>query len=360
MGRGEADDLPPDRSGRRGEAESLTASGSETGDLERPAPLEPLLGPLNPARLHRRFDELLGLDADDQSDKPEAPEVPESVFLEFTRPLGALKYENELNYLIVAPTGRVPASQFFEYEYVFADWRAVKLELEFVQGSLETLEPGYQRTLGVGRRHNWVHGFQVFPELFIQEKFVGGTAAYMFNWKPTEESAFSTSLWAGVNRTMIQGPDATRLRLSRLVTGRAAGLTGPDAAEAADRPSGVWRPLAVADVWYTLSPSVAVGVENDFFCSRRFGEYLILPHVNWQLTKHFFVQVGAGYYRFGTVNQAVFMAHVNLVNPSRRKPRRDSATDRESARDRAPEPAAVADPAPSRGVFGRWFGGRAR
>src|SRR5438128_1703624 len=79
----------------------------------------------------------------------------------------------------VPPTGRVPASQFLEYEYVFADWRAAKLELEFAQGALETLEPGYQRTWGVGLRHNWVHGFQVFPELFLQEKFVGGTAAYV-------------------------------------------------------------------------------------------------------------------------------------------------------------------------------------
>jgi len=164
-------DRPADRSGRRGEAESLTAAGSEAGDLKRPDPLGPLLDPLNPARLHRRFDERRGLDADDQSDKPEAPEIPEPVFLEFTRPLGTLKYENELNYLIVAPTGRVPASQFLEYEYVFADWRAAKFEMEFSQGKLETLEPGYQRTLGVGRRHNWVHGFQVFPELFIQEKF---------------------------------------------------------------------------------------------------------------------------------------------------------------------------------------------
>ena len=90
-------------------------------------------------------------------------------------------------------TGRVPASQFLEYEYVVADWRAVKLELEFAQGALETLEPGYQRTLGVGPKHNWVHGFPVFPEIFIHDKFVGGTSAYMFNWKPTEESPFSTS-----------------------------------------------------------------------------------------------------------------------------------------------------------------------
>jgi len=102
---------------------------------------------------------------------------------------------------------------------------------------------------------------------------------------------------------------------------------------------------------------VAVGLENDFYCSRRFGEYLILPHVNWQPTKHIFVQVGAGYQRFGTVDQAVFMAHVNLVNPSRRKPRRNFATERESARDRAPEAGGV-EPAPSRGFLGRWFGGR--
>jgi hypothetical protein len=348
----EAGDRSPDRPDRGGEAESLTAAGSEAGELDRPAPLGPLFRTLNPARLHRRFDELLGLDADDQSDKPEAPEVPEPVFLEFVRPLGALKYENELNYLIVAPTGRVPAGQFLEYEYVFSDWRAAKLELEFAQGSLETLEPGYQRTFGVGRRHNWVHGFQIFPEIFMQEKFVGGTATYMFNWKPTEESAFSTSLWAGANRMMIQGPDATRLRLARQLAGRAAGLSGPEAAEAADRPAGVWRPLAVADAWYTLSPSVAVGVENDFFCSRRFGEYLILPHVNWQPTVHIFVQVGVGYYRFGSVDQAVFMAHVNLVNPSHRRPRR------ESARDGTPGHSAGPGAAPFRGVFGRRFGGR--
>jgi len=328
----------------------LTAAGSEAGDLKRPDPLGPFLDPLDPGHLHRRIDEILGLDAGEQSNKPEAPEIPEPIFLEFTRPLGALKYEGELNYLIVA-NGRIPASQFLEYEYVFADWNAAKFELEFSQGKLETLEPGYQRTLGVGPRHNWIHGFQIFPEVFVQEKFVGGTAAYMFNWKPTEESPFSTSFWAGANRTLIQGPDAARLRLSRLMAGRASGLPEREAAALADRPAGVWRPLAVADFWYTLSPSVAVGVENDLFCSRQFGEYLILPHVNWQPTKHLFIQVGAGYYKYGSVDQAVFMTHINLVTPSPRKPRRNFESERESARDR--ERAADEKSAPSRGALTR-------
>lgn len=272
--------------------ESLTASGSEAGELRRPNLLGPVLSPINPARLHRRMDELLGLDDGDRSSRPEAPEIPEPVFFELVRPLGALKYESEVNYLYGAFTGGVPDLQVLELEYVFADWNAAKLELTYTDGNLETIEPGYQRTFGVGRRHNWVHGCQIFPEIFTQKPFVGGTAVYMFAWKPEERSAWSTMLMLGASRGLIEEPKALA-GPGQMLPGRPAARRVASGLGGSSEPlEDVWRPVVVADFWYTLSPSLAVGMEDDFFPSARFGEYLILPHVNWQPTAHVFSSSG--------------------------------------------------------------------
>jgi hypothetical protein len=270
--------------------------------------------------VQRRLDEALGLDAGEQSEKPRAPEIPVALFREVIRPLGALKYENQLNYFVGAFTGGAPTLQHLSSEYVFADWQAARFELAWSEGRLESLAAGYQRTLGVGPRHNWVHGFLVLTEVLVREDFVGGLAFYTFAWKPEEESPWALGLSAGANRALF----------------RTAGGEAPMGAEGLPRPgaegpargdeeerSSAWRPFFSANVWYTLSRSWTVGVENDVFPHHRFGEYLVLPNVTWRPTEHFFVQLGAGYYQLGSDSQATLMCRVNLLNPSPRKPREE-------------------------------------
>jgi hypothetical protein len=85
----------------------------------------------------------------------------------------------------------------------------------------------------------------------------------------------------------------------------------------------VWRPFVSGNLWYTFSPRVTVGLEAVAYPSSRFGEYLIQPNLTWRPAKHFFFQVGAGYYEVGGRGQASLMVRANLLNPSLRKPRED-------------------------------------
>jgi hypothetical protein len=322
--------------GESGGRDSSGPSAANSGAKDLPAPFGPFFEAINVAQLHRRLDEALGLDAGTQSPKPEAPEIPLALFIEVVRPLGGLKYENQTNYFIGSFTGHAPTLQTLSYEYVFADWNSIRLELTYPNGNLASLIPGYQHTLGVGPRGNWVHGVQLLPEIFLQRDFVGGRAFYIFGWKPEKDSPWSAALSLGADRASIEGTEAR------------AGLTarqrsGPGAAESEGFGS-VWRPLISANAFYAFGPSLAVGLENDLFPSSRLGEYLILPNLTWRPTQHFFVQVGAGYYQLGSEGQATFMCRANIINPSPRKPR--------------PNEAGEAGGGPSRRCLPRWCGGR--
>ena len=252
---------------------------------------------LNPARLHRRLDEVLGFDTSDQSEKPEAPRIPRALFREVNGPLGALKYQNQVNYFGAAFTGNAPDLQRLTGESAFADWNVARFELAYLNGELETLLLGYHRTLGVGRRHNWVHGALVLPEYFVKDGLVGGSALYTFAWKPEQFSPWSTAVSVGA-------------------------LRGPVELANIEEEARIWRPLIDAGVWYTFSPSLSVGVETSLLPSSQFGQYLVLPHVNWSPSEHMLLQLGAGYYQFGSESQAVFMVRAKRVNHSPREPRR--------------------------------------
>jgi hypothetical protein len=304
--------------GEAGQGGSGGPSAANSGAANLPDPFGPVFEAINPARLHRRLDEALGLDAGRDSPKPEAPEIPLAVFLEVIRPLGGLKYENQTNYFVGAFTGGAPTLQELSFEYVFADWNSARLELTYPNGNLEALVVGYQHTLGVGRRGNWIHGFQVIPEIFLQRDFVGGRAFYLLGWKPEKESPWSAALSLGADRASIEGSEALRGPMARQRPGPGGDAGG---AEGGEGPASVWRPLISVDAFYTFGPSLSVGLENDLFPSSQLGEYLILPNFTWRPTQHFFVQVGAGYYQLGSEGQATFMCRVNLLNPSPRRPR---------------------------------------
>ncbi len=303
-----------------GAAERPAAAGPDVGgrqdqggeSSERPGPLDPFFDPINPARFQRRFDLWLGLDSGDRSDRPRPPEIPEPVFFDVVRPLGDLKYANELNYLVNSSTRNAPTLQVIEYEYVFADWRAAELDLSYFNGNLEILTPFYQRTFGVGPKGNWVHGVQLSLDLYLRSGFVGGSPVYTFCWKPDRESRFSTTVFVGANRALIGGFGPSRGGLAAFPA-----ESGP-----VDRPFGAWRPTFNADVFYKLGEKWTVGVETDlFFHAGKAGEYLSFPFLTYEAGKHAFFQVGAGYYHFESRDQVTFFGHVNLVNASTRRAR---------------------------------------
>jgi hypothetical protein len=293
------------------EADRPTAE--EPPKAERPDPIGRLIDPINPARLQRRLDVAFGFDSGDEADRPEAPEIGEPVFFDVVRPLGERKYANEFNYLLNPSTRNAPTLQVLEYEYVFADWNAVELDLSYFNRKLEVLTPFYQRTLGVGRDGNWVHGVQLSTDLYLRSKFVGCTAVYMLGWKPDVESKFSALIFAGANRALINGFAPIDVIPPRR----------PD-----DRTFGAWRPTLNVDLFYKLGERITLGIENDLFChAGQAGEYLVMPFITWELSDHAFLQAGAGYYRFESVDQATFMLHLNFLNQSKRS----KASDKDAA-----------------------------
>lgn len=304
--------------GEKGEG----AGGTEGTAEELPAPLDGLFEAINLARVQRRVDRRLGLDTE-RSDKPRAPELPLSVFVESIRPLGGLKYENEFNYLVSAFTGSAPTFQTMSYEYVFADWHAFRAEVIAPEpGRIDAFGFGYQRTLGVGPNHNWAHGFLILPEVSMKGTgFVGGSTFYTRAWKPEEKSPWTLGGSIGANRASFSnrplggadgGPGSLMERMPGLVNRR----------EATDE-ARVWRPFVALNAWYTFSPQWTVGLEADAYPHHRFGEYLVQPNLTWRPTRHFFLQLGAGWYQVAGHSQAAFMVRVNILNPSGRKPRED-------------------------------------
>ena len=195
-----------------------------------PASFDPVFGRINPARIQRRFDEWLGLDSGERSDRPEPPEIPEPVFFDVVRPLGDLKYANELNYLLNSSSRNAPTLQVIEYEYVFADWRSAELDLSYFNGTWRSSRPSISGRRGRAEG-NWVHGYQVSLDLYLRSGFVGGSPVYNFSWKPEEESRFSTTFFVGANRALIGGFNPA--------AGRPRALA---AAPAVDRTFGAWRP----------------------------------------------------------------------------------------------------------------------
>jgi len=117
------------------------------------------------------------------------------------------------------------------------------------------LTPFYQRTLGVGRRGNWVHGFQLSPDIYVRSGFVGGSAVYAFGWKPEKESRFSTLFFAGPNRTLIGGFNPGQSR-----------ATGSD-----DRVYGAWRPTFNVNLFYELGGRRSPSASRTTFSSSRAG-----------------------------------------------------------------------------------------
>ncbi len=293
----------PSRIGRGEESSGRSDQGGDSA--ERPGRLDPFFRAVDLSRFQRLFDELVGLDSGEVSRRPKAPEIGEPVFFDVCRPFGDLKYGNELNYLYNSGIRSVPSFQIIEYEYVFADWRAAELDLSYYDGNLEILTPFYQRTLGVGRRRNWVHGYQVSPDLYLRSGFVGGTAVYSLGWKPEAESKFSSLVFLGANRMLIGGFHPSP----------AGSMVAPG-----ERVFGSWRPTVNVDVFYEITEKLSIGFEADqFFQKGRAAEYVEFPFLTYRPGEHAFFQAGGGYYRFESRDQFTFFLHVNLVNASRRK-----------------------------------------
>jgi hypothetical protein len=321
-----------------GPADPPGRADQEDDVAEKPGRFDPFFRAIDGSRVQRLFDELVGLDSGKVSSRPEVPELGEPVFFDLTRPLGDLKYGNELNYLFNSSTRNAPGLQVIEYEYAFADWRAAEVDLSYFNGNLEILTPFYQRTLGVGRRRNWVHGYQVSPDLYLRSGFVGGSAVYALGWKPEETSRFSVLTFLGANRMLIGGFHFPPAGLPPVAPG--------------DRVFGSWRPTINVNLFYKLSEKFTLGFEADQFIQRgRAGEYLDFPFLTFEPGKHAFFQVGGGYYQFESRDQFTFFLHLNFVNPSDRKAPKEGGRD-------DPEPDEADEPGPIRRGLGRLLGDR--
>ncbi len=291
----------------------------EKQEKEKDGPLDPFFDLIDPARFQRIIDRVFAGETDSrrpERERPEVPEIGEPVFFDLTRPLGARRYSNEFNYLLNPSTANAPTLQVLEYEYTFADWNSAELDLAYFNGNLEILTPFYQRTLGVGRAGRSVRGIQVSPDIYLRSGFVGGSAVYQYGWKPSKESRFSTLTFLGANRVLIGGfqfpASGAAARSSPLLATPAPTRTSPD-----DRVYGAWRPTFNLDLFYKLTESVSLGIENDlFFQSGRASEYFSFPFVTWEAGQHAFFQVGGGYYHFESRDQFTFLLHLNFVNPS--------------------------------------------
>ena len=265
--------------------------------------------------MQRRFDELFGLDHGDVSNRPSVPEFTEPVFFDLARPLGAAKYSNEINYLYNSSSLNAPGLQIIEYEYALTDWRAAELDLSYFNGDLQILTPFYQRTLGVGSKRNWAHGFQLSLDVYLRSGFIGGSPVYLFAWKPEEESRFCSTFFVGANRALIGGFNPARFGMPGSIARTGSGSE-------TDRTFGSWRPLFNADFGYTLTERWAIAIENDFFFQTGVAaEHLSFPYVTYKPNENLFIQVGGGYYHFESRDQFTFFVHVNLVNPSGRRPK---------------------------------------
>ena len=327
-----ADDPPPGPSASRPEAAEGKGGGEgndEAGkppekDGEEDGPLDPFFDLVDPAQLQRGLDKALGNLFEQRRPRRELPEVPElgePVFFDLTRPLGARRYSNEINDLFNSSTATAPTLQVIEYEYAFADWNAVELDLQFYDQILEIITPFYQRTLGVGRGGGSVYGIQVSPDIYRRSGFIGGSAVYVYGWKPSRESRFSTLSFVGVNRQLIGGFLAPSSVGSRLGSGVAPGATGA----ALNSIYGAWRPTFNFNAFYKLTETVSLGIENDLFfqSDRRSSEYLSFPFVTWEAGQHSFFQVGGGYYHFEGRDQFTCLVHLNFVNPAVKESGRD-------------------------------------
>ena len=305
--------------------EEKTQFGAQQGgNRGQPDILGRFLDPIDPARLQNVLDRWLGFDVRKVSDLPKPPEVPEPLYYDLMRPLGALKYDNETNYFLGSFTGKNPTLQLLELEAVVADWRAVELQLNFNNGVFVAAVPGYQRTLGVGPRGNWVHAYQIQVPVYVKSNIVGGRAAYFFAWQPSEESPWAAYLIAGAERVAVStgggsiGPGAGH-RGSRISSDSVPANLGPGGGPEIP----VWRPLAAFDLFYTFNERLSVGVENDIFAHPSHGQYVILPQFVWQPLVHISVKGGAGYFQQGSDGQATFMFRVMITQPTPRKNRDD-------------------------------------
>ena len=360
-----ADDPPPSIPPSRPDPAKLGRGGLEIvggQKAEADGPLDPVFDLIDPARLQRELDRVLGPRFGGnrpKQDRPEVPELGEPVFFDLTRPLGAKKYSNEINYLLNPSTKNAPTLQVIEYEYAFADWNSAELDLSYFNGSLEILTPFYQRTLGVGQGGRSVRGLQVSPDLYLRSGFVGGSAVYAYGWKPSKESRFSLLSFLGANRILVGGFQFPSPSLSRF--GPIVPPSASTGTPSGDRVYGSWRPTFNLNLFYKLTKKVSLGIENDlFFGSGRNGEYFSFPFLSWDVGRHAFFQVGGGYYHFESRDQFTFLLHLNFVNPFVRGDDENSSKAEDASKSAEPEANSPEADAPRLGAIRRrlhrnWF-----
>jgi len=190
------------------------------------------------------------------------PHIPEPLVFDLVRGLGARRGELEVNTLAVVRLDDGTVAWAPEVEWAFADGYAVELELPMHDRKLEAVKVALQGTL-LGSGGNFVHGWQTFAEIGLDDGVTDSVALYMLGQRLTRRLSYL--LMVG-GRTVI-------------------GESGVDADAFLLNASAFWD----AHEWQTR------GWETNLEVGDR-GEWRLrlMPQIHLQLGESFRIQLGAG------------------------------------------------------------------
>lgn len=118
-----------------------------------------------------------------------SPHIPEPLTFDLVRALGARRGELEVNTLVVVDVDQALTLWAPEVEWAFADGYAVELELPFVDRELEALKVALQGTLP-SRTPSFVHGWQTFVEVGLDQGDVGAVLLYIVGHRFTSKGSY--------------------------------------------------------------------------------------------------------------------------------------------------------------------------
>lgn len=190
------------------------------------------------------------------------PHIPEPLVFDMVRGMGARRGELEVNTLAIVRLDDGEVAWAPEIEWAFADGYAFELELPFVDRNLEAVKLALQGTLP-GSAGDFIHGWQTFAEVDLDDGVTESVALYMFGQRFTHK--LSLLAMAG-GRTVI-------------------GRSGVDADAFLLNTSLFWD----ATEWQTRGLETNLEVGDS-------GRWLLrlFPQIHFQISEHFRLQLSVG------------------------------------------------------------------
>jgi hypothetical protein len=190
--------------------------------------------------------------------------IPEPMVFDLVRPLGARKGALEINTLFQGGwnrKGRFSNHWAPEVEFAFKDGMAVEFELPMTNLQTEALKFAFQATLP-SQFERVVHGVQFFNEYNLHDRSLSMSALHIGGLRLTD-------------------------RLSLL------SMNGIENSNLMKKPS--LAGLVNNSLFYRKSDKVTLGVETNLRLKRRENGFLLVPQIHLELTRHYSVQLGAGF-----------------------------------------------------------------